>query len=303
MQVGDTGQRYDGTHGRFPHIDLFQPVKLIELADLDFGHLLGFMVIDHHRFLVNADRTPVDLAHTDPADVFVVVNGADQDLQRLVGIPLRCRNAFQDGLKQRLHAVRLIRQAAHRVAAFRGSVDKGAVQLLVAGVKVHQKFKHFIRHLIRPCFRAVDLVHAHDHIQIQFQRFLQNEFGLGHRPFKGIHHQDHTVYHLQHTFDFPAEIRMPRCVNDIDLGSLICDRRVLGKDGDASLPFQVAAVHDTFRHILVLTEHAALFEQFIHQCGLSMVNMRYDRYISDIIPYHKISSLFCFCHPVLFTVL
>src|SRR4030042_1100146 len=59
------------------------------------------------------------------------------------------------------------------------------------------------------------------------------------------------IPHLERPFHFPAEIGMARRIDNIDLDSLIFDRRVLCHDGNPALPFQVNVVHDPFLDVLI----------------------------------------------------
>ena len=52
---------------------------------------------------------------------------------------------------------------------------------------------------------------------------------------------------------------MPRSVDDIDLGTLIHNRSVLGQNGDTALTLDIVGVHDTLGNFLILTEYTALF--------------------------------------------
>ena len=69
------------------------------------------------------------------------------------------------------------------------------------------------------------------------------------------HQQQHAVHHVEHALHFTAEVRMAGRVDDVDLGVLVADGRVLAQDGDASLSLQVVAVHDPLLHLLVVAEH------------------------------------------------
>ena len=76
-------------------------------------------------------------------------------------------------------------------------------------------------------------------------------------------------------------------VNDIDLGLLIVNGGILCQNGDATLPLDVVGVHHALRHLLVLAEHAALLEHFVHQRGLAVVNVRDNGNVANIFPNHK----------------
>ena len=55
--------------------------------------------------------------------------------------------------------------------------------------------------------------------------------------------------------------------------AFIFDRGVLGQNGDATLFFQIVAVHHPFDDMLVRGEGAGLLQQLVHQRGLAVVNV------------------------------
>ena len=63
----------------------------------------------------------------------------------------------------------------------------------------------------------VDFVDDHDRLEMQVERFFQNEFGTGQRSFGGIDEQENAVHHFQRPFNLAAEIGMARCVDDVNL--------------------------------------------------------------------------------------
>ena len=130
--------------------------------------------------------------------------------------------------------------------------------MFVGSIQIHQKFQNFIDDFIRTGFRTVDLIDTYDHVQIQFQRFFQNEFGLRHSTFERIYDQDNTVYHLQDTFYFAAEVRMTWSVDDVDLGIFVINSCIFGKNRDTTFPLDIVGVHDTFLDFLIRTEYTAL---------------------------------------------
>ena len=74
---------------------------------------------------------------------------------------------------------------------------------------------------------------------------------------------------------------MARRVDDIDLHIAILNGGVLGQNGDAALPLQVAGVHDPVLDFLVFPESAALLEHLVHEGGLAVVNVGDDGDISQ----------------------
>ena len=95
-------------------------------------------------------------------------------------------------------------------------------------------------------------------MQIQFQCFFQNKFGLRHSTLERIYHQDNTVYHLQDTFYLAAEVRMAWGVDDVDFGIFVINSCIFGKNRDTTFPFDIVGVHDTFLDFLIRTEYTAL---------------------------------------------
>ena len=82
-------------------------------------------------------------------------------------------------------------------------------------------------------------------------------------------------------------------VHDVDLGVLIVDGSVFCQNGDATLPFQVAGVHDPVLGDLVFPVDAALLQHFVHKGGLAVVNVRDDGNITNIsLRYHRKNSFF-----------
>ena len=63
--------------------------------------------------------------------------------------------------------------------------------------------------------------------------------------------------------------------------AFVLDRRVLGKNRDATLFFQVIGVHDAFDQLLVSGEGAGLTQQLIHERGLAVVNVGDDGDVAD----------------------
>ncbi len=83
---------------------------------------------------------------------------------------------------------------------------------------------------------------------------------------------------------------MPRRVDDrdLDLAVVALGRqphgRVLGRDRDALLALQVAAVHDAAGDVLVGSEGAGLVQHRVDQGGLAVVDVGDDRDVAQVIP-------------------
>jgi hypothetical protein len=74
-------------------------------------------------------------------------------------------------------------------------------------------------------------------------------------------------------------------VNDVDLGAFPVNTHVLGKDGDAALTLQVIGVEHLARKVLTLAKKVSGQHHLIDQSCLSMVYMRYDSNVPDVLHF------------------
>ena len=75
---------------------------------------------------------------------------------------------------------------------------------------------------------------------------------------------------------------MSRRIDDIDVGTLVVDGGVLGKNRDATFPFQVVGVHHPLVHLLVFAEGSGLTEELVDQRGLAVVNVGNDGDVANV---------------------
>jgi hypothetical protein len=120
---------------------------------------------------------------------------------------------------------------------------------------------------------AVDLVHHHDDPVAHLQRAAEDEAGLGHGALGRVHQQDDAVDHFQYALHLAAEVGVARGVHDVYLGVAVSHGGVLGHDGYAALTLQIVGVHDAVHDLLIVAEHAGLFEHLIHQRGLAVIDV------------------------------
>ena len=104
MEVVDPGDGDDRSNPGLLHLYAAQAFKFIELADLDLAVHIRIVVVDDDTFLIDTQPSVIDLADTDPADVLIVVDRADQHLSPRLGITLGRGDIIDDGLKKRFHA-------------------------------------------------------------------------------------------------------------------------------------------------------------------------------------------------------
>ena len=285
VDIGDTGDGNDGADASLLYLDLVQTVKLIELADLYLDLLVGLVVVTDYDILIYADCAVVHLADADTSDILVVIDCADEHLCAGFGVSLGSGNVVQDGFKQGLHARAGLAGFHGSDTRLGGSIDERTVELGVVCIQLEEQLKNLVNDLVRSCLGAVDLIDTYNYGKLQLKSLAENELCLGHCTLKGIHNKDDAVYHFQDTFHLAAEVSVAGGVDNVDLCVLVHDGGVLGQNGNTALTFNIVGVHDTLRNLLTGTEHAALFQKLINQCGFAVVN------VGD---YGNISYIFSF---------
>ena len=162
--------------------------------------------------------------------------------------------------------------------------------MFVRCVQIHEQFEDFVHNFKRSCVRAVYLVDNNNDLVSEFECALQNETRLRHRSLKGINKQKNAVNHFQNTLNFSAEVRVTRGVDYVYFYIFVMNGGVLCKNGYSALSFEVVGVHNSFRNRLIFSENTALFKHLVNKRGLSVVNVRYNRNVSQIFSYHKTHS-------------
>ena len=174
-----------------------------------------------------------------------------------------------------------IRQVLNGDTVAADGVEQRKFQLILRCIQVDQQVINLIQHSVRSGIRAVDLVDHNDNFQTGVQGLVEYEAGLGQRAFTGIHQQNGAVGHGQGAFNLPAEIGMPRGIDDIDAHILPHHRAVLGGNGDSALALEIHGVHQPLVHVLVGAKESALMKHGVHQGGFAMVDMGDDGDVSQ----------------------
>ena len=99
VDVFETGDRDDIAHLRVIRFHARQTVVRVQTADFILAHLIA--VHDRDRLTVT-DETAHDTTDGDFADVIIVIQRRDHDLQRRFHVAFRRRNVIQKRLKKRL---------------------------------------------------------------------------------------------------------------------------------------------------------------------------------------------------------
>ena len=276
----DAGEGHDIAHHGGFHRALFQSVVLVQRRDLAVGLEVGVMVVAHRHLHILPNGTGSDLAYADTPHKGGIVHAGNQHPQGGGLVALRRRNVLQDGIEQRLQVAAELVGGKGGGALPCGAEYHRGVQLLIGGTEIQHQLQHLIHHLVQAGVGPVHFIDHNDNGEVLCQRLFQHEAGLGHGAFGSVHQQQYAVHHLQHALHLAAEIGMAGGIYYVDLHAVIGGGGVLRQNGDAALPFQVAGVHHTVLHHLVIPEGAALLEHFIDQRGLAVVNVGNNGYIS-----------------------
>ena len=277
---------------------------LVRAVEQDQDHVFALL----HLAALNAPDA-------EAADVVVVVDGRDQQLQRRVVVARWGGDALEDGVEQRAAVVVAVLQlGAHDPRASDGIEDR-KVELLVGGAELDHQVKHFVDHLDRTGVAAIDFVDDHDRQEAEAESLAQDEARLRHRAFGGVDEEDHAVDHGEDALHFAAEVGVAGGVDDVDLhfgrmdedgrkvvtgggvrrlvvhrmaegvGTVdeVTDRGVLGQDGDAALALQIVRVHDPLVDLLVGADGAGLLEEGVDERGLAVVDVRDDRDVANVV--------------------
>ena len=155
----------------------------------------------------------------------------------------------------------------------RRTVENREIELLVAGTQFVKQVKHLVDHPVGPRSLSINLVHHHNRVQTLIESFLRDEAGLGHRPFHGIHQQQDRVNHGQDPLDLSTEVGMTRRIDDVDAIPFPVDGGVFRQNRDAPLTLLIVRVHDPLHFFTPRLQRAGLLEQFVHQRGLSVIDV------------------------------
>ena len=238
------------------------------------------MIIADRDLLILPDAAALYASYRYSADVFAVIYRRNEELQLTFGVALGSGDMFKYHIEQRDKVLALYIRVEGRCAVSAGAVDNGTFELFVRGVEVEQEFEDFINDLFGSCIRAVCLVHHDDDLMSEFESLLQHETCLRHGSLEAVNEQENAVHHFEYALHLAGEIRVTGGIDNVDLDILILYRRVFCENGDTAFTFEVVAVHDALDHSLIFAVDAALFEHFIDQCGLAVIDVSYNCNIS-----------------------
>ncbi len=279
-QLIDAGNQHDVAGRRAFDRRALQPGEAEHLADLA-ARRRGIAGENHH-FLPGDEAAAADPADTEPSDVARVVERADLQLQRPVGVAGGGGHAGENRFEQRPHVGARRSRVERRITVQRRGVDDRKIELVFARAEAVEQLERLIDHPFGAGTRSVDLVDHDDRLEALRQRFAGDKAGLRHRSLDRIDQQQHAVDHRQHALDLAAEVGVTGRVDDVDVCIAILDRAILGDDGDAALALDVVAVHHPLGDVLIGGKCPCLDQQLVDQRGLAVVDVGDDRDVAQL---------------------
>ena len=277
---------FDGVLGALL-AEALEGVELLHLA----GNL-ALIALDKDDGLASLQGAAIEASHCDTSEVAAVIQRRKHHLGVAFG-DARCGDMLDNEVHQVADVLRRGLPVGAHPALFGGAVGGGEVQLVVGGAEVEHQVEDSLLRQLGVAVGLVHLVDDHDGLETQLDGFLKHKAGLGHGAFEGVHHQQHAVGHIQHTLHLAAEVAVARGVDDVDFVSFVADRNVLGENGDATLAFKVVVVKNEFAGLLILTKELCLVQHTVDQGGFSVVDMRNNGNISNVL--HRLGIVFKTC--------
>src|SRR5687768_9794316 len=186
-------------------------------------------------------------------------------------------------LEQRPEIYRGLFHVHCRHTLTRGSVDDRRVELRRVGLELDKEIEHLVVNTHRVGSRTVDLVYDDNRSASELERLTQDESRLRHRSVESVDDEQHSVHHPKSALHLAAEIRMPRRINDVDLGAFPPHRSVLCEDGYSALALQGIGVHHAVHHDLIFAERSCLAQHLVDERGLAVVDVGDDGDVSDLL--------------------
>ncbi len=152
-------------------------------------------------------------------------------------------------------------------------IEDREVELLFLGVEINKEVVNLVKNFLWTSVGAVNLVNDENRLQVRFQRLAEHVTSLRQRAFAGVDQQHDAIDHLERALHLAAKIGVSGRIHDIDFYACVKHSRVLGKDGNTALAFQIVRVHDALGHGLVVAEGAALAKHGVNQRGLAVVHV------------------------------
>ena len=274
-----TGNCHEITCPGLLNLDPLQALETKQLAD---PATLNTAVIAKQRdWLPRTDRAVVDTANHDATQKIAVVQGGDLKLEGLFRIANGGWDVAKNGLKERLHVFAFCLHVWLGVASHAATKEVGEITLVVVGTEFEEKIQNLVDSDFGIDPGPVNFVNENNGAQTLFQSLLQNEAGLGHGAFVGIHNQKTAIHHAEHPLDFPTEVGVARGINNIDSNPVVINGGILRKNGNSAFALEIIGIEHTSGDSFPFTKDARLVQEGINQGGFAVVNVGNDRNIAN----------------------
>ncbi len=273
--VLDAGDDHNLARAGGVALDAGQALPSVDVGDLADDSLA---VAPAQRIVLRRrHRAGDDPADREAADVVVVVDVIDLELQRRVGIDFGARQMRDDRVEQRHQIFARNVELERRGAGAGLRVEHGEIELAFVGAEVDEEIVNLVEDFGRARVGAIDLVDAKNRGQVRLERLLEHEARLRQRTFARVDQQQYAVNHRERALDLAAEIRVAGSIDDVDARLTPENRGVLGHDRDAALALERVGIHDAIDDVLVGAEHARLAQHRVDQSGFAVIDVGDDR--------------------------
>ena len=251
-----------------------------DVVDLGLG--VAAVAVEQDYRLSSPDAAPEDAADGDGAQVAIVVECGDEQLERPLGVRMGRRDmadyCLEEGGKVQWRVV----EVRDGVALARRGVEDGKVELVSVGSELKEEVLDGPERLGDASGRAVDLVDNDDGAQTLGHGGLEDVARLGSRAVHGVDEQEAAVGHVDDALDLAAEVNVAGGVDDVDDNVAVADGGVLGKDCDAALALLRVGIHDEVDDVLVVPEDVGVAQHGVDKGGLAVVDVGDDGDVADM---------------------
>src|ERR1051325_4112423 len=183
---------------------------------------------------------------------------------------------FNNRLKQGCHVLAVLMQFSHGITILGASINNGEIELRISRFKLNKKIKNQIKHFVRSCVFAIDLIDYNDRLDLVLEGFAQNKARLHLRTVMCIDDQEGAIDHLHDSLDLATKVSVTWSIDDIDPIIVPLKRCILSSDRYPFFPLKIHRIHHALFHLLIGTKRARLAQQLIDKSSLAVVDVRND---------------------------
>ena len=241
----------------------------IQLENTQFVNVVFTAGVHEFHEVAFMDCTVNHLEIHDNATEWIEYRVEDKRLKRSLRVALRSRYALHDGLQN-------LRDSLAGFSTCPDDVFGGAAK----------QFHNLIFHLVGVCAFHIYLVDNWNNFQIIVQGQVKVGNGLSLHALSGIHNQQTALARSNGARHFVREIDVSWSVDKIERIIFailnVIHLNGVALDGNATLSLQVHVIEHLILHFLA-ADGLGVFQQSVRQGAFTMVDMRYNAKISNIL--------------------